>query len=82
MLCLENPEVSVLVVLLTKLDVPVLQTGLSSFDRQSIYFSYFNYCYSLVICITYYLFTHTFVAPFGCIDIGGALSVFLKKCAK
>jgi hypothetical protein len=67
-----KPNVLALVVLLTKSDVPVFQTGLSDFSRQSICFSWFNYCYSLVICITYYLFRHTFVTPLGCIDIGGA----------
>jgi hypothetical protein len=28
------------------------------------------------------MFTHIFVAPLGCIDIGGALLNFLENCAK
>jgi hypothetical protein len=59
MLRLEKPDVPVFVVLLTKSDAPIFQTGLSSFGRLSICFSNFIYYHSLVICITYYLFTHT-----------------------
>jgi hypothetical protein len=75
-----KPEVPVFVVLLIKPDIPVFQTGLSGFDKQSICFS-FNFSELLIICITYYLFTHTFVAPLGCTDIGGALLDFHEKCA-
>jgi hypothetical protein len=31
------------------------------------------------MCITYYLFTHTFVAPLGYIDIGELYCIFLKN---
>jgi hypothetical protein len=48
---------------LEKLDDPVCQIRLSDFGRQNICFSYFIFCEPLVMCITYYLFTHTFVAP-------------------
>jgi hypothetical protein len=41
MLSLEKPDVPVFVVLLTKPDDPVSQTGLSDFGRVSIYFSKF-----------------------------------------
>jgi hypothetical protein len=77
-----KPDVFVLVVLLTKLDGPICQIELSDFDRHNICFSCFNCCDSLVMCITYYLFTHTIVAPLGCVHVGGALLDFLKKCTK
>jgi hypothetical protein len=35
-----------------------------------------------VMCITNYLFTHTFVVHLECIHIGGALLDFLEKCVK
>jgi hypothetical protein len=41
MLSLEKPDVLVFVVLLTKSDDPISQTGLSDFGRVSIYFSKF-----------------------------------------
>jgi hypothetical protein len=34
-----------------------------------------------VIHFTYYMFTHTFVAPHECTHIGGAFLDFLEKCA-
>jgi hypothetical protein len=52
MLCLEKMDCPVFVLLLTKLDDPVSQTGLSSFGRQIICFSCFNFHEPLVICIT------------------------------
>jgi hypothetical protein len=70
MLCLENS------------DGPVCQTGLPNFGRQNIYFSCFNFCELLIMCIMYYLFTNIIIAPTGCIYIGGALLNFLDKCAK
>jgi hypothetical protein len=70
MYCLEKPE------------VPVCQIELFSFGRQNICFSCFNFYEALIMCITYYLFTHIFVEPLGCIDIRGALLDFLEKCAK
>jgi hypothetical protein len=45
-------------------------------------FSYFICCDSLIMCITYYMFTHTFIAPLGCIYIDEALLGFFEKCAK
>jgi hypothetical protein len=69
-------------VLLTKSDVLICQTGLPGFVRQNICFSCFNFCELLVMCIMNYLFTHTFVAPLGCIDIGEALLDFLEKSVK
>jgi hypothetical protein len=69
-------------ILLAKPDVLIYQTGVSSFGRHNICFSCFNCCEPLVICITYYLFTHTFVPPHECINIEGALLDFLEKCAK
>jgi hypothetical protein len=77
-----KPEVLVFLVVLRKLDVLVSQTGLSGFGRQNICFSCFKSCEPLVICIMYYMFTHTFVVPLGCIDIEGALLDFLKKLCK
>jgi hypothetical protein len=70
-------------VFLAKLDIPVYQTRLSDFGRHNICFFCFNCCDPLVICISYYMLTLTFVALHGCIYIpGGALLDFLEKCAK
>jgi hypothetical protein len=62
-----KPDVSVF---LAKPDVPIFQTGVSGLGRKNICFSCFNFCETLVMCITYYWFTHIFVAPHRCIDIG------------
>jgi hypothetical protein len=43
---------------------------------------YLTFCETLVICITKYMFKHTFVAPLKCIDIWGTLLDLLEKCAK
>jgi hypothetical protein len=67
MYCLEKPE------------VPVCQIELFSFGRQNICFSCFNFCEALIICIMYYLFTHIFIAPLGCIDIRELYWIFLKN---
>jgi hypothetical protein len=67
-------------VFLAKLDIPVYQTRLSDFGRQNICFFCFNCCDPLVICISYYMLTLTFVALHGCIYIPGVLSwIFLKN---
>jgi hypothetical protein len=79
MYCLEKSEVSVL---LAKLDVPNYQIGLFGFGRQNICFFCFNFCKPLVMCITFYFFTHTFVSPLRCIDIGGGILDFLEKSVK
>jgi hypothetical protein len=52
MLSLEKPDVLVFVVLLTKPDDPLSQTGLFNFGRLSICFSKFNCCDPPVMCIT------------------------------
>jgi hypothetical protein len=71
MYCLEKPKV---LILLAKPDYLVLAD--KTYDSFSL-----NCCEPLVMCITYYLFTWTIVAPLGCIDIGVILD-FLEKCAK
>jgi hypothetical protein len=77
-----KPDVLVFLVVLRKPDVLFCQIGLSDFVRQNICFSQFDFCEPPIICITYYLFTHTFIAHLKCMHIGGALMDFLKKCAK
>jgi hypothetical protein len=47
-------------------------------DRTYVSFN-INCCESLVMCITYYMFTHTFVAPHRCIDIEELSWIFLKN---
>jgi hypothetical protein len=76
---LHKLDVLFFVVLLTKPDAPVSQTGLSGFGKLSICFSNFIYYDSLVICITYYLFTYTFFAHLGCIHIGELSWISLKN---
>jgi hypothetical protein len=64
--------------LLVKPDVLICQIKWFNFSRQNICFSCLI-AVNLVICITYYIFIHTFVAPYRCIHIGGALLDFLKN---
>jgi hypothetical protein len=56
----------------SKLDCPVLS------DRTYASLN-LNFCEPRVMCITYYLFTHTFVAHLRYIHIGGALLDFLEN---
>jgi hypothetical protein len=64
---------------LEKLNASVCRIGVFGFGRQNIRLFFINCCEPLVMCIMYYLFTHTFVAPHRCIDIVGALLDFFNE---